>query len=159
MSEGDAVTLTSRGQKIQRTETVGSARDVTIPLLDPAKLSEHYGMANRDRIERHTATIALPVDLSEDLWNREMAGALKTFIDKTEQMGWTFHTRTGAMYERGRFPAVDLASGIADPTKEEWHWHAFFSFDNPKPIRIQVDPKLVGDLKPATEPARRFQSA
>lgn len=146
MSEGQPVEL--KPTKPLRTVASTSWRDTKIPLLQPERLSAHYGMENRDRLERHTATVSLPLDLTTEAWHREMASALRVFVESMEKQGWTLHTPTGFTYERGRYPAVDLASGVADPSKEEWHWHGSFSFDNPKPVRIPVDPRLVGEMEP-----------
>jgi hypothetical protein len=148
MSEGDPVAVTPPGT-VRRVGAT-SFRDTKIPLMDPAKLSKHYGIENRDRIEEHVATVMLPVDLDEEPWHRQMSAALATFIEQMGKQGWTLHTKTGFSYERGRYPAVDLASGIADPSREEWRWRAWFSFDNPKPVQISVDPRLVGELEPAS---------
>lgn len=135
-----------RAQRGGMASLVKSApREYTIPALDVAALSRQYGMANASAPRWLEATFQVPLQATWPQYEKIRDDAMKKFIGTMVKRGYTVHASENfrPRVSPGVYPAHDLMDGIAILDRREFIIGMWFTFRNPKPVRLELPPHLL----------------
>lgn len=122
-----------------------SPESQTVAGVDAAALSRQYGMDNARAPQWKEATFQAPIGATDEQYAKIRFDAIRTFIKTMNSRG--FDALTSAAYQPrvspGVYPAYDLASGFALLDRREMIVGMWFTFRNPKPVRIELPPHLL----------------
>ena len=130
-----------------------------LPPLDGAALSRKYGMARAYAPRLHQGVFKMPKDATQVQVEKIIEAATEKFVKRMETTGWRLvaprmgwrHLPPNVLAKSkffvllaGRDPAPDLATGGFDGNAREFVIAAFFRKVDPKPVRVEVDPRMTG---------------
>jgi hypothetical protein len=115
---------------------------VTIPGLDIAALSCQYGMDEAIKPHWLEGTFQAPLQATWPQYERIRDEALKRFISITTKRGWDLLVSNDyrPRVSPGVYPARDLHSGFLILDRREFVIGCWFTFRQPKPLRIEIPP-------------------
>ena len=117
----------------------------TIPAVDTTALSRQYGMENASLPKWHEATFQAPLNATWQQYEKIRDDAMKQFIGVMTMKGYTLLANESyrPRVSPGVYPAYDLMDGYAVLDRREFIIGMWFTFRNPKPVRIELPPHLL----------------
>lgn len=114
-----------------------------VPGLDGDALSAFYSSQRRafhPRIIEGTFDVFVP--MTWEKYEKARDAAVLRFIDAMERQGWHWQSQRRIRVEPGMYPAHDPISGVWLPDRQQFIIRAWFRFENPKPLRIELEPEI-----------------
>lgn len=115
------------------------------PRIDAEALSQQYGMDQAIKPQWKEATFQAPLGCTEPQFEKIRLDAIQKFIKAMKTRG--FDPKINEAYRPrvspGVYPAQDLLTGISLLDRREMIIGMWFTFRNPKPVRIELPPHLL----------------
>ena len=120
-------------------------REYTIPGVDTAALSREFGMANAAAPKWLEATFQAPLGCTAAQFEKIRFAAIAKFIKAMKARGYDpkINEAYRPRVSPGVYPAQDLESGFALLDRREMIIGMWFTFRNPKPVRLELPPHLL----------------
>lgn len=113
--------------------------------LDAAALSRQYGMAEASAPKWMEATFQAPLGCTTAQFEKIRLEAFQKFIKTMKARG--YEPRVNENYRPrvspGVYPAVDLMDGYPVLDRREMIIGMWFTYRNPKPVRLELPPHLL----------------
>ncbi len=120
-----------------------------MPELDVGALQRAYGMENARAPKWLEGTFQAPLQATWDQYQKIRDDAITTFVGVMTKRGYTLLANEAyrPRVSPGVYPAYDLLSGYAILDRREFIIGMWFTFRNPKPVRLELPSHL---LEPQT---------
>jgi hypothetical protein len=117
----------------------------TIPAIDTLALSQQYGMAEASKPHWKVATFQAPLGCTDVQYEKIRFDAMHKFIKAMNKQGWDLLASENyrPKVTPGVYPAYDLETGLAILDRREMLIGMWFTYRNPKPVRIELPPHML----------------
>jgi hypothetical protein len=122
---------------------------LSLPGLDGRALTRIYGMDAPRKPQWKLATFRAPLGATQSQYEKLRDKAIEKTVRAMSKQGWDLLADTNhrPKVSPGVYPAWDLRDNVAILDQREFVLGMWFTFRNPKPVRLELPPHL---LRPVT---------
>ena len=109
-------------------------------LIDTRAINERMREANRTPLRWRECSYTVPLGATAAQKASIATDAIKGWLQVMAKRGWT---QWGKIVVQGPYPAVDILSQATLLDCQEWRARCVFEKEKVKPVRIELDPRMV----------------